>query len=107
MHEAMVTRERVTARIPAQVRETLEAAAAATGATLNQFMVQASVREAERVLEQEQVIRLNQENMKKFIAVLDNTTPPNQRLQRLLVDYRKNYNAETGIIDWEPRPKDV
>ena len=39
---------RVTARVPASVKETLQKAADLTGATLNQFMVAAAVKKPKR-----------------------------------------------------------
>ena len=41
---------RVTARVPGSVKETLEQAAALLGTPLNQFMVQASLRAAQEVI---------------------------------------------------------
>lgn len=48
-------RGRITARVPLAVQEILKTAATLTGATLNQFVVQAALREAERIIEQERV----------------------------------------------------
>ena len=42
----IANKERVSARIPRQSRELLEKAAALSGATLNQFVVQAAIRPA-------------------------------------------------------------
>ena len=50
-------RERVTARIPIQIRETLEYASALSGATLNQFMIQAALKEAENVIRNHEEIQ--------------------------------------------------
>jgi len=41
---------RVTARISSQVKEILEQAAALSGATLNQFLVQSALKEAQRII---------------------------------------------------------
>ncbi|NEO78143.1 YlcI/YnfO family protein [Moorena sp. SIO4G3] len=41
---------RVTARLPASVKDTLQKAGDLTGATLNQFMVQAALKEAQKVI---------------------------------------------------------
>ncbi|MGQ0593279.1 MAG: type II toxin-antitoxin system TacA family antitoxin [Gammaproteobacteria bacterium] len=48
----------MSARVPKPVRETLEEAAALSGATLNQFVVQAALKEAHAVLERELIIHL-------------------------------------------------
>ncbi|NEO37982.1 MAG: DUF1778 domain-containing protein [Moorea sp. SIOASIH] len=41
---------RVTARLPASIKDTLQKAADLTGATLNQFIVHAQVKEAQKVI---------------------------------------------------------
>ena len=46
---ASLDRGRITARVPLAVQETVELAASLPGATLNQFIVQTALREAERV----------------------------------------------------------
>ena len=51
MSTATLDRGRITARVPLSVQETLETAASLTGATLNQFVVQAALHEAERIIE--------------------------------------------------------
>lgn len=50
------TKDRISARVPKPVRETLEEAAALSGATLNQFVVQAALKEAHALLERERII---------------------------------------------------
>ena len=45
---AAAERERIPARVPREIGERLEEAAGRTGATLNQFLVQAAVEKAER-----------------------------------------------------------
>ncbi len=37
---------RITARVPVRIQETLQKAAELSGATLNQFMIQAALKEA-------------------------------------------------------------
>jgi len=56
--EAMLdtTKERISSRVPKPVRKMLEEAAALSGATLNQFVVQAALKEAHAVLETRRVL---------------------------------------------------
>lgn len=75
MVTATLERGRITACLPAQVQETLEIAAGMVGATMNQFIVQAALREAERIIEQERVIRLSTRDAAAFIEALDNPAP--------------------------------
>lgn len=107
MTTATLNRGRITARVPMAVQETLEMAASMTGATLNQFVVQTALREAERIIEQERVIRLSARDTEAFLAALDNPLPPNATLKAALEDYTARRNDQTGILDWAPRPKRV
>jgi uncharacterized protein (DUF1778 family) len=107
MSTTTLDRGRITARVPMSVQETLEAAASLTGATLNQFIVQAALREAEHVIEQERVIRLSARDAKTFIAALDNPLSPNANLNAALERYAERHNDQTGTLDWAPRPKRV
>lgn len=74
-------RIRITARVPAQLRETLEDAAAMIGTTLNQFVVQSAFVEAQRVIERETIIRLSHEDAKKVFSLIDNPPKPNEKLK--------------------------
>ena len=70
------TKERISARVPKPVRKTLEEAAALSGATLNQFVVQAALKEAHAVLEQERIIRLSRRDAEVFFKALKSRQPP-------------------------------
>ncbi len=107
MTTTTLDRGRITARVPMAVQETLEMAASLTGATLNQFVVQSALREAERIIEQERVIRLCARDTEAFLAALDNPLPPNAALKAALEDYAARRNDQTGTLDWAPRPKRV
>ena len=72
---------RIAARIPSQVRETLQRAAALSGVTLNQFLVQAALKEAHKILEEERVIVLSERDADKVFNLLENPPAPNVRLQ--------------------------
>lgn len=101
-------RGRITARVPAQVQETLEMAAAMVGATVNQFMVQTALREAERIIEQERMIRLSARDAEGFIKALVNPRPPNARLKAALKYQQKSRTDNEGTtFNWRPRQKRV
>jgi len=72
---------RITARIPSQVRETLQRAATLSGATLNQFLVQAALKEANRILDEERIISLSEQDALRVFTLLENPPAPNSRLQ--------------------------
>ena len=107
MATAPADRGRITARVPLQVQETLEMAAGMVGATVNQFIVQTALREAERIIEQERVIRLTARDAEAFLDALDNPPPPNDKLMAALQDYSARRDDQTGSLDWAPRKKPV
>lgn len=65
---------RVTTRIPVSVKETLQKAADLTGATLNQFMVAAAVKEAQEIIKQEQVIHLSSVDADQIFSLIETET---------------------------------
>jgi uncharacterized protein (DUF1778 family) len=102
-----IERGRITARVPLKVQETLETAASLVGSTVNQFIVQTALREAERIIEQERVIRLSERDALAFLDAIDQPPPPNPELLAALQDYVARRDDQTGTIDWSPRPKRV
>ncbi|MGK7882884.1 MAG: DUF1778 domain-containing protein [Crocosphaera sp.] len=79
---------RVTARVPASVKETLQKAADLTGATLNQFMVAAAVKEAQEVIKDEQVIHLSDVDADKIFSLIENPPVPNDHLKDAIARHR-------------------
>ena len=105
MTTASVERGRVTAHVPLHIQKTLETAASMVGATVNQFVVQTALREAERIIEQERIIRLTERDAEAFLQALDAPAPLNETLTTALRDYANRRNDQTGTLDWAPRPK--
>mgnify|MGYP001811805637 CR=1 FL=1 len=102
---------RVTTRLPASVKETLDIsrkyfslarskgesprfgnywrcllqkAADLTGATLNQFMVQAAVKEAQKLIDAEQVILLSSQDADRIFSLIENPPTPNNHLKEAI-----------------------
>ena len=73
--------ERIAARVPEYVYQTLHRAAGLTGSTVNQFLVQAALERARTVIEEESVIYLAGESAKKFFDVMENPPVPNEKLK--------------------------
>jgi uncharacterized protein (DUF1778 family) len=80
--------ERVTARVSANIRETLTRAADMTGATLNQFMVQAALKEAHQVLENERLIVLSERDADRVFELIENPPAPTMRLEAAIRNHR-------------------
>lgn len=88
---------RISLRVPKPVRNTLEEAAALSGATLNQFVVQAALKEAHAVLERERIIRLSRRDAQAFFRALESPPSPNARLKKAVAAYKRSaLNAQAG-----------
>jgi uncharacterized protein (DUF1778 family) len=83
---------RVTARIPVSVQEILQRAAELSGATLNQFIVQAALKEAKKVTEDERVIFLSECDADKVFSLIENPPAPNARLKAAHKKHKAFFN---------------
>ena len=103
MGTAADTQDRIGARVPREVYETLCRAAELTGATVNQFLVQAALKEAQEVIEREEVIRLSPRDWNWLLELMDNPPRPNARLKAALKRYQKARRDDAGTsFSWEP-----
>ena len=67
-------RNRMTARIPEEMRIVLEKAVELTGATLNQFVVQSAYQEARRILHLAPAIYLTRKDARRILELLKKQT---------------------------------
>ena len=86
MH-AVEERERITARVSQTNAEKLQQAADLSGATLNQFLVQAALEKAQKIIDREKMIQLTLQDAAMFINLLENPPKPNEALLQGLEDY--------------------
>lgn len=101
-------RGRITARVPQTVQDTLQQAAELQGATLNQFVVQAALSEARRVIERDKVIHLSGTDAAFLMNLLEAPPTPNARLRKAFQTYKKRtLDAEHSAFNWSPRPKRI
>ena len=101
-------RGRITARVPQNVQDTLRQAADLLGATLNQFVVQAALTEAQRVIERARVIHLSSNDAAFLSNLLDAPSVPNARLRKALQNYKsRTLDAEHSTFEWTPQPKPI
>ncbi|MEW6158805.1 MAG: DUF1778 domain-containing protein [Verrucomicrobiota bacterium] len=82
-------RIRITARVPAEMRDALEQAAQLQGSTLNQFVVQSAYQEAQRILERETVLRLSQRDAQKVFSMLEHPPKANKQLKEAVKAYHE------------------
>lgn len=102
MRTATAKQERIGARVPHAVYETLCRAAELTGATVNQFLVQSALKEAQAVIEREEVIRLSPRDWIWLLDLLENPPKPNARLQAATERYQKAQRDDAGTaFNWE------
>jgi len=98
LKEASVTSKgRISARVPLSVQEHLQEAADLAGATINQFIVQAAMEAAERVISRERLIKLSHVESKRFCDLLDNPPQPNLALHSAFKRYsaRKEHSGDS------------
>ena len=101
-------RGRIMARVPQHVHDTLQQAAGLLGVALNQFVVQAALNKAQRVIERERAIRLTGDDAAFLLKLLENPPAPNARLRRAFRHYKSgNAGAEHSTIALQPRSKPV
>ena len=87
--------QRVSARVPAHVYNTLAQAADLIGATLNQFLVQSAFEKAQTVIENERLIKMTTRSANAFFNALENPPPPNEKLKHAMKAYKGSFdNAE-------------
>lgn len=89
MQAVIAKNERITARISEEVKQLLVQAAELSGATLNQFLVQAALEKAQRMIEQENIIRLSRRNAEWFFNVLENPPNPNAKLLQAVAAHKQ------------------
>ncbi len=103
METSIIKQDRIGARVPHEVYETLCRAAELTGSTVNQFLVQSALKEAQAVIEREEVIRLSPRDWGWLLDLIENTPEPNAKLKAAMTRYQKSKrdDADTSF-NWEP-----
>lgn len=91
--------ERIAARVPRAVYDTLRRAAELSGATVNQFLVQAALKEAQVVIEREDVLRLSARDWQHVLERIDAPPAANATLKKAARAHRR---AITGHEDRPP-----
>ena len=103
MASEIAKQDRIGARVPHEVYETLCRAAELSGATVNQFFVQSALKEAQAVIEREDVIRLSPRDWNWLLELMDNPTKPNAKLKAAMKLYEKTKRDDAGTsFNWKP-----
>lgn len=82
--EAPATKGAINLRIEPQVRQMIDAAAAALGKTRTEFMVEAARRQAVDVLLDQRLFSLNPDRFDAFVDALDHPPAPGPKLRALM-----------------------
>ena len=96
------TQDRIAARVPREVYQTLRRAAELSGATVNQFLVQAALKEAQAVIEREDVIRLSPRDWNWLLPLLDEPPTPNARLRAAQERHRQLLSSDADPATGQP-----
>ena len=80
---------RITTRVAEHVQQKLQMAADIAGATVNQFVVQAALEKAERVIESESTMLLTRRESLRLLELIDNPPPRNRKFVAAQVAYNK------------------
>ena len=79
---------RIAIRLPQHVQDSLQHAADLVGAPLKEFIVQAALREAQRVIDRERVVELSARDAAFLLKLLEKPSQPNARLAKALQHYK-------------------
>ena len=85
---ASTPRARLTARIPMETREIIERAAEILGGNINQFLVDAAVEKAYKVIEMSEKIHLTRRDAEVFFAALEAPAEPHAALRAAVAAYK-------------------
>ncbi|UJF20356.1 DUF1778 domain-containing protein (plasmid) [Vibrio sp. SS-MA-C1-2] len=89
--------ERITTRVNLETKELLERALILSGySSLNSFIANAAVTEAKRLIEQDMVINLCQEDALAFVEALDKPVKTNQRFLKAAQRYKETIQHENS-----------
>ncbi len=103
MDTGMIKQDRIGARVPRHVYEQLCRAAELTGATVNQFLVQSALKEAQAIIEREELIKLSAKDWDWLLNLLDNPYEPNAKLKSAITHYQDcKQNDADSSFSWEP-----
>lgn len=81
---------RVSARVTPSVYSTLTEASEISGATLNQFLVQAALEKAHAIIEYENKIKLNRESADHLFEIIENPPKKNPKLAKAIKKYKQD-----------------
>jgi uncharacterized protein (DUF1778 family) len=88
------TGKRITTRVTGHVQDKLQMAADLVGATVNQFVVQAALEKAEKVIESESTMVLSRRESLRLLEMIENPPPRNVKFLQAMARYQGMKNND-------------
>lgn len=86
--------KRITTRITGHVQDKLQIAADLVGATVNQFVVQAALEKAEKIIESESTIVLTRRESLRLLELIENPPVRNDKFIQAMARYQGMNNND-------------
>ena len=83
-------KERISARVPQHAYQTLTQAAEISGATLNQFLLQAALEKAQIIIDKNRTIKLSTQAATVFFDTIENPPKPKSKLKNTMKTYKES-----------------
>jgi len=83
------TQARLVARVSIDIQQTIKKAAAYSGATVTQFLVDSALDKAKSVINDVEVIKLTNKTASQMMELLDNPPMPNAYLLKAKAKYKR------------------
>ena len=84
---------RLEARVSSAQKDLFQRAAALTGRTLSELVVESTQEAASRIVQEHELIRLTRSEQEAFVSALLSPPPPGERLRSAVARYRE----QTGL----------
>jgi uncharacterized protein (DUF1778 family) len=91
------TGKRITTTITGPVKERLQMAADLVGATINQFVIQAAVEKAEKIIEKESSMTLTCRESLRLIELIEHPPARNKKFLQAIARYQDLKNGDQGL----------
>jgi uncharacterized protein (DUF1778 family) len=85
---------RLQARLSMKQKSILQQSADLSGQTLSEFIINASMVEAKKVIKEHGMITLTTEESSRFVSVLLNPPGPNKALKGAVLNYKQSFDTE-------------
>ena len=86
------TKPRLVARVSEDIHKTIQKAAAYTGATITQFLVESALDKARSVINEVELVKLTENAASRMMDLLENPPEPNAYLLQAKANYNEKIN---------------